>query len=111
MPMASNAEGARRQRPSSRALILLEKVVATGWFEPSALARALAVSDSTLERYLSDTLPIPLDRQLCLALFVIECLPALARSGHQLRRQVAAAIAFQEGATVRHMQPPPRTAW
>jgi len=62
----------RAPRPPSAALRLLRKLVATRWFELDAIARALVVSDARLAAYLSESEPIPLDRQLCLALFVIE---------------------------------------
>jgi hypothetical protein len=97
----------RAPRPPSAALRLLRKLVATRWFELDAIARALVVSDARLASYLSESEPIPLDRQLCLALFVIECVPPLARVGHQLRGQVKAAIAFEARATDTHLEPPP----
>lgn len=86
---------------------MLRKLVATRWFELEAIARALVISDARLAAYLSESELIPLDRQLCLALFVIECVPPLARAGHQLRGQVNAAIAFQAHATLTHLEPPP----
>jgi hypothetical protein len=64
------------------------------------------VSRATLHGYLSGNAPIPLERQLCLALFVIERYPEFARLGYQLRGQAAAAIAFREQATAVHQQSP-----
>lgn len=100
-----------RTRYDSAALRLLRRVIASGWFAPDALARALVMSDEALETYLSGSKPIPLDRQLCLALFVIECMPPLARAGHQLRGQVAAAVAYRSGLTETHQHAPPSRAW
>ncbi len=58
------------------------------------MARALVISDAALRAYLAGVEPMPLDRQLCLALFVIESIPPMARSGHRLRGQVAASMAY-----------------
>jgi hypothetical protein len=104
---ASDLTVARTPRPPSTAVRLLKKLVATRWFELDAIARALGVSDARLAAYLSESEAIPLDRQLCLALFVIECVPPLARVGHQLRGQVKATMAFQARATDIHLEPPP----
>jgi hypothetical protein len=78
--------------------MLLAKLVATRWFGGAAIAEALVVPEAMFDDYLAGIADIPLDRQLCLALFVIENVPALARSGHQLRSQVVAAAAFSERA-------------
>jgi hypothetical protein len=94
-------------RPRSRALELLRRIVSSGSVETQALAHALVVRPATLDSYICGTVPIPLERQLCLALYLIEHVPELARQGHQLRGQVAAAIAFQEHATVVHSDGPP----
>lgn len=102
-----NTEHHGSSRRTPRAVLLLRRLVELGWFGPDAVARALVVNGTTLDAYLRETEPIPLDRQLCLALFVIECVPPLARLGHQLRGQVGAAIAFQDRATTTHSQPPP----
>jgi hypothetical protein len=96
-----------RPRHHTAAWRLLDKVVASKHAKHDAVARAVVVSDLMLDAYISGAQPIPLDRQLCLALFVIETIPALARAGHALRGQVQAAIMFQEGATETHLQPPP----
>lgn len=101
--MHANAQ-ARRQSAAAR---LLKKVLGTGWFRPDAVARALAISDAALNAYATESESMPLDRQLCLALFVIECIPPLARAGHQLRSQVAAAMSYQAGHTQTHLQGPP----
>ena len=109
MTIAADADHANHRPRRSRALELLHKIVSTQSLDTRELAHALVVSRSTLESYLSGAVPIPLERQLCLALFVIEHIPEFARHGHQLRGQVAAAIAFQEHATAIHQQAPPHT--
>ncbi len=89
-------------KPTTRhhlaALRLLRKLIALESFPPEAIARALVVSEAAMSAYLSESKPIPLERQLCLALFVIERVPSLARPAHQLRGQVAATMAFLERA-------------
>ena len=98
-----------RGRNQTAAVKLLKRVLATGWFQPDAVARALVISDAALEAYLTESQPMPLDRQLCLALFVIECVPPLSRAGHQLRGQIAATIAFHRRAAEMQIEaPPPR---
>jgi hypothetical protein len=104
-------DAAIASRRPSRAAELLNEITATGSFELDELARTLVVTDATLQAYLSAAVPIPLERQLCLALFVIERIPSLARKGRKLRAQVQAAIAFQEHATETHMQPPATRIW
>jgi len=89
----------------SRAVRLLERVLATGLYEHAAIADELVVSPQRLDRYLSGNLSMPLDRQLLLAVFIIEKIPALKRMGYQLRGQVTAAIAFETGATATHSAP------
>ena len=103
--MAFNASDSVSRRDSA-ALGLLRKVVATRWFDLDALARALSIPEADINAYLSRTDAIPLDRQLRIAQFVIECVPPFARLGHQLRGQVTAAIAFHARATETHLQPP-----
>src|SRR4051812_44090186 len=104
---ASDLTLARATHPSSNALRVLRKLVATRWFELDAIARALDVSEARLSAYLSESEAIPLDRQLGLALFVTECVPPLARVGHQLRGQVQATMAFQSRASGAHLEQPP----
>lgn len=95
------------QKPS-RAAQLLSRLSATRWFDLQTLARELVVPVATVEAYLNGTLPMPLDRQLCLSLFVIDKVPALARQGHQLHGQVQAAIAFQARSAEGLSAAPPR---
>jgi hypothetical protein len=103
----TNADGTRSVRKLPRATQLLLRLVATGWFELETIARALMVPRPTLEKYLNGSEPIPLDQQLCLAVFLIEHVPALARQGRHLRGQVQAAVAFRSGETQTHNSPPP----
>lgn len=109
--MATIGPGSERAPHDSAARRLLQRVLATQWFAPDAVARALVISDVALRTYLSGSRPIPLDRQLCLAQFVIECMPPLARAGHRLRGQVAAAMAYESGATQTHGHAPPSRVW
>ena len=107
MTTGDDADRVRSVRRRARAVVLLQRILSTRPLDIDALAEALVVSRSTLHDYLSGNVPVPLERQLCLALFVIERVPELAREGHQLRAQVAAAISFQEHATVTHRHAPP----
>lgn len=105
--MDDTATNGTRARRKSTALQLLQRVLATGWFAPDALARALAMSDAELEAYLAERETIPVHRQLAIAQFVIECIPPLARAGYQLRGQAVAAMDYQSGVTEVHRQGPP----
>src|SRR5260370_41262610 len=93
-------------RHRSRAADLLQKIVAIEEFDRLTLARELVVTGKTLDAYLDGVVPMPLDRQLCLALFAIEAVPSLASAGHRLHGQVKAAIAFNEHVTATHDGPP-----
>src|SRR4051812_49015588 len=104
--MDSNTCHRRAARRSSRAVVLLHHLVATDVFKPDEIARALVISDATLDAYLSESKAMPLERQLCLALFVIERVPRLSRLGYQLRGQLGAVMAFQDRETVTHSEPP-----
>ena len=92
---------------AGRAVRLLTRVLATGWFDHEALANELVVTTAALESYVDGRAPMPLDRQMCLATFVIAKLPPLARDGHRLRGQVQAAVAFHTNVTETHLGPPP----
>ena len=90
----------------SSAVRLLERVLATGLYDRPAIANELVVSPARLDGYLSGSVSMPLDRQLLVAVFVIEKMPALARLGYRLRGQVTAAIAFENRETATHSSPP-----
>ena len=102
----NEADRVRRARRHARAVVLLQRILAARPLGVDALAEALVVSRTRLHAYLSGIEAMPFERQLCLARFVIENLPDFARQGHQLRAQVAAAIAFQDRATETHRQAP-----
>ena len=91
----------------TRAAELLARVLASGPYDRDGLSGELAVTPAMLDEYISDQTVMPLERQLCLALLVIERVPSLSRSGHMLRGQVRAALAFQERATSVHLTVPP----
>jgi hypothetical protein len=91
-----------------RSSMLLTAVVNTGAFTLRDLAEALATSEADLQACASNERALSLSRQLCLALFVIERLPALARRGHALRGQVGAALAMEAKITATHAYAPVR---
>ena len=78
----------------SRAVRLLRQLVDMHQFDRERLACELVVESSQLDAYVAGTLEMPLDRQLCLALLLIERVPALARQGYALRGQVIAATTY-----------------
>lgn len=90
----------------SRSGALLRSVIGSGPFTADDMARELTSSRDQIESYVSGDAVMPLDRQLCLALIVIDKVPRLARRGHTLRAQVAAAMAFREKETATHSEPP-----
>lgn len=69
------------------------------------------MTPDALAMFAADQAEMPLDRQLCLALFVIENVPPLARHGHQLRAQIAAAARFHAKEPERHSTPPSSHRW
>ena len=110
-PTAGPADTQMTPIPRSRAVQLLAKVLDTPWFDRETLATELVVPVKALEAFIDGKLPMPLDRQLCLALFVIETVPPLARLGYQLRGQVKAAMAFEAHSTATHASSPPGAAF
>jgi hypothetical protein len=109
--MGNNSSSPPRPPRRSRSLVLLRKVIDGGALEPREVARALVVSDAELAAYLAESTPIPLDRQLRLASLVIKAVPSLARLGHQLRGQAAAAVSFEAHATATHPTAHPKAGW
>ena len=93
----------------SRAGTLLKRLVESRAFTIDDMARELTSSPKEVEAYIDGTLAIPLSKQLRLALFIIEQSPRFARSGHALKAQVAAAMAFEAHHTSVHNEPP--TKW
>jgi hypothetical protein len=94
-----------------RAVRLLERVLSTRAMSADDLANALVVPRDTLDAYRDGTTHMPLERQLCLALLVIERVPSLARHAHRLRGQVLAEAAFRARATKTHMVAPVSKHW
>jgi hypothetical protein len=109
--MGGDSSGPARSSRPSRPLVLLRKVIDCGALEPSEVAHALVVSDVELAAYLAGLTAIPLDRQLRLASLVIKAVPSLARLGHQLRGQAAAAVSFEAHATATHSTTHPKIGW
>ena len=81
---------------------LIEKILRDAVVSEADLARQLVVSPEMLRAYRAGTAAIPGDRQLCLALVCMELPPKSARLGAQLRNQVRATAAFEQGATKAH---------
>ena len=92
-------------RPAGRACRLLLRLLDEKALSLEELACDLAVTPSVLESYRANQQYMPLDRQLCLALMVIERFPRMARLGHALRGQAIAAIRFNERLTALHTDP------
>lgn len=73
---------------------LIEVLIRDGVLSADDLARELVVRLETLESYRSGEAPMPLERQLCLALLMTQLSPKYARMGFALRGQVQAAMDF-----------------
>jgi hypothetical protein len=101
----TTTSGTAKLRPT-RASALLAKVLATGLYDQIQIATELAVTPKQVNGYLSGRIDMPLERQLCLALLVVEKIPTLARAGHILHGQVKAAIAFHGHSTAVHQTAP-----
>ncbi len=71
---------------------LLRLLINEGWCARSGLADELVVSPKQIDAYADGRVAMPLDRQLCLALFVVETIPALVTIGRQLREEVTARM-------------------
>ena len=114
-PEGRGSESARRDRPPvrprGRAVELLDKLLVSNASTIDELASTLMVSAETIERYRSGRLAMPIERQLLLATFMIERVPAYARFGHLLRGQIRATIAFQSRETEIHPSAPPSPRW
>lgn len=95
--------------PGFRAAKLLRTLLDEAVFARDDLAAELVVSPSVLARFVAGTEAMPLDRQLYLAVLVIQKVPKHARRGHQLRGQVIAAIAYEQGVTKQHLSAPPES--
>jgi hypothetical protein len=96
--MRTTADATTKQpaRPrSSRAIWLVEKLLRDRVCTEEDLARELVIEPQVLAEYRTGHVPMPVERQLCLALVLIERGSAYARLGHQLHAQVAAATHFE----------------
>jgi hypothetical protein len=97
-------------KPTSRAVALLQRILKESGLDATGIASELIVRPRDLEGYLSGEREMPLERQLCLALFVIDRLPSLAREGYTLRGQAIASIEYAKrasepaGKDIRHLQ-------
>lgn len=94
----------------SRAIGLLRRVLDASVCSPDDIARELLLTPADMAACLDGTQRLTLERQMDLANFVIERVPALARAGYTLRGQVNAAAAFAARATKVHNEPPGRHA-
>ena len=95
----------------SRAARLIEQLIGTGQVTPTDLATAIVVSERRLASFRSGRMKVPLERQLCLALFAIERSPVARRAGFALRAQVEAEMAVASTRTETHNEPPVIHRW
>ena len=93
--------------PRTLASTLIRRVLDTGAMDQETLAAALIVDTARLERYRDLREPIPPERQMLLALVVLEYAPSLARYGRQLRTQVRATAAYHAKGVEVHLHAPP----
>jgi len=91
---------------TSRAIVLVERLLRDEVFTEAELAREIVVRALTLADYRTAKEPMPLDRQLCLALVLTRLPEPYARMGRQFREQVAAAMRYELHVTERHDGPP-----
>ena len=87
----------------------MRRLVEGGIFTRDDLARELVASKPEIEDFLSETTAMSLPYQLSLADLVIARSPRFVLSGHALRGQVLAAMAFKGQETAVHREPP--TSW
>jgi hypothetical protein len=79
----------------SRAVVLIERLIRDGVFSEDELARELVVGPKTLADYRAGTTPVPADRQMCLALLMMQLPGKYVRMGCGLRDQVRAATRYE----------------
>lgn len=82
-------------KPSRRAGLLVDQLLARGTIDVEELARELVVSKSAVTGYRLGALTMPLERQLCLVLLVERQFPELRSEAANLRAQVEATVAFR----------------
>ena len=78
----------------SRAVMLMNVLLRNKAFTEDQLEVELVVPPGTIARYRAGEEPMPLDRQMCLALLMMSVSARYARPGIQLRDQVRAALRF-----------------
>jgi hypothetical protein len=105
-PTATSDNGSPARPP--RVIQLIERLLADGTFTEESLARELVLSPRALAGYRAGKSTMPLDRQLCFALLLIEKVPRAARLGHQLRGQVVAAMGYAVRTTSAPQEAPAR---
>lgn len=94
------------RRRATLAIDALRDLVESGSIDTGAIARALGVSSSTVNAWLANGLPMPVERQLLLGRLIVDRVPVLERSGRRLLGHVQATLAYQSGATKTHMTAP-----
>ena len=99
-------DGSRSLPVQSEARSLLIKAMATGRVDVERLATELVVTERTIARYLAGEIAIPVERQLCIAHFLIDNVPELGRRGRNLVGKVQAQIRYRNTDTVTHGQMP-----
>lgn len=97
-----------QKRP--RAARLIEQLIEHGVSEAS-LAEAIVVPEPLVAEFRSGRIQLPLDRQLCLALYAIAHVPRARRAAFTLRAQVEAEIALASDSTETHSTPPVTHRW
>jgi hypothetical protein len=98
--------GAHMAPRLSRSGSLLKNVLDTGDLTANDIAQELSISVADVEQLVSGGQVMSLAHQLCFATLLVERVPRLARDGHALRGQVAAAMAFEAGETRVHNSAP-----
>ena len=107
-PADESIQPARKIRPhSSRAVRLLQQLIARELASTKWLARALSVSSRQLDEYRTGCSELPLHTQGRLAELIISSVPELAREARRLRLQCRAAATFHAKETQVHMVAPP----
>ena len=94
-----------RRRPTL-AVDALETLLAAGTFSADDVARQLGVTREIVGAWLGNERPMPVERQLLLATFLIERVPRLARIGRRLRSHVEATMLYHARATKTHLTAP-----
>src|SRR5688500_15383859 len=90
----------------SRSGALLRRVSAQPALSASDIQRAMQMTTDDFDQVVAGTKVMSLPHQLCLAAFLIEHVPDLARAGRTLRHQALAAMEYGSGATATHGSQP-----